>query len=217
MQGPFTLLNSRFELRSIDAQTGDFAGYASVFGQADEFDTVFDWGCFDESLAEHAAARTMPKLLWQHDWSEVIGRWIELHEDATGLWAQGRLDLRTQRGREAAALLEAAPLPALDGLSIGFQPIGYEKNDDGRWHFTNVRLMEASLVTFQAMPGARVQRALTADDIVTQADLGAALQRAGLAASDAEAVAQRFAPDADAGGGDDWRHVLEEIQRGAWN
>lgn len=196
-------LNAPLHVREVDVATGKFSGWAMVFGALDDYGTMFDPGCFLKSLAEHKARGSMPALLWQHEWWSVLGRWTLMEERAGGplgtggLYVEGELELRTQLGKEAAALLDAKPRPALDGISIGFTASGYEKKDDV-WHYTEVKLWEASLVTFPAQDHARVERAFGADDIQTERDLEDALRESGMfSRSEALAIASRFKPKAE--------------------
>ena len=58
-----------------------------------------------------------------------------------------------EKGREAAALIEAG---AIDGLSIGYRTLKAAKNDKGQRLLTELELWEVSLVTFPMLPSARV-------------------------------------------------------------
>ena len=56
-------------------------------------------------------------MLWAHDPSEPIGKWVSLSEDRVGLRVEGKLALKTQRGSDAYELLKMDAL----GLSIGYR------------------------------------------------------------------------------------------------
>jgi uncharacterized protein len=109
-------------------------------------------GAFAASLRKRGAANI--RMLFQHDPAEPVGTWLEMRENARGLYVRGRLDCNVQRGRELLSLLECR---GLDGLSIGFRTV-----DAAREKFTNTRrllnidLWEVSLVTFPMLDGARV-------------------------------------------------------------
>jgi HK97 family phage prohead protease len=92
-------------------------------------------------------------MLWQHDPTQPIGIWDEVREDATGLWVKGRILAEVEKGREAAALLQAG---AIDGLSIGYRTVKSERDGRGRRLLTELELWEVSLVTFPMLPEARV-------------------------------------------------------------
>lgn len=129
------------------------AGYASLFGACDQGGDIVCKGAYEASLATLAAEGRRVKMLWQHDPAQPIGIWEEVCEDARGLFVKGRLLASTQRGREAAALIEAG---AIDGLSIGYRTKKAGKTDKGQRLLTELELWEVSLVTFPMLPSARV-------------------------------------------------------------
>lgn len=132
--------------------SGEFTGYASTFGGApDAYGDVIDPGAFAASLAEHAANDSMPALLWAHDPSEPIGRWLSLKEDYHGLHADGRLTLGTTRGKEAHALMKDGAL----GLSIGYR-VKASKLLGTTKVLTAVDLLEISVTALPANPGAKI-------------------------------------------------------------
>ena len=129
------------------------SGYASLFGARDQGGDVVDKGAYAASLARLALAGGRVKMLWQHDASEPIGVWDEVHEDARGLFVKGRILTDVARGREAAALIGAG---AIDGLSIGYRTVRATKDTGGLRHLNELDLWEVSLVTFPMLPQARV-------------------------------------------------------------
>jgi len=123
------------------------AGYASVFGVADQGGDVVEAGAF-----AGAGTARLP-LLWQHDAREPIGFVEQLGEDSRGLRVVARV-VASGRGAQVARLLEAG---AIDGLSFGYR-VKASRRDRVR----NVRalerleLIEVSVVTFPMQPLARV-------------------------------------------------------------
>ncbi len=126
------------------------AGYASVFGAADQGGDVVRRGAFAGALAR---PERRVKMLWQHDPTRPVGVWEELREDAHGLWVRGRLLPEVAQAREALALIAAG---ALDGLSIGYRTSRASRDAQGRRVLEVVDLWEVSLVTFPMLPQARV-------------------------------------------------------------
>lgn len=141
----------------------EVSGYASLFGVKDQGGDVVQRGAYAVSLARMAKAGGRVRMLWQHDPAQPIGIWDEVREDATGLWVKGRLLTEVEKGREAAALLEAG---AIDGLSIGYRTVMAARDGKGRRVLSELELWEVSLVTFPMLPEARV--AAKSDDL-TQA------------------------------------------------
>ena len=146
----------------------EIAGYASLFGAADQGGDVVVEGAYGASLTRLAKAKSGVKMLWQHDPTRPIGVWDEVREDGRGLWVKGRLILEVQAAREAQALLQAG---AIDGLSIGYRTLRSEKAAGGRRLLHEIELWEVSLVTFPMLPEARVQ----ADPSDAEADLARTL------------------------------------------
>ena len=137
-----------------DADTGEFEGYASLFGVEDQVHDVVRPGAFRRTLRQRGIGNV--KLLYQHDAREPIGVWREIREDDKGLFVRGRLLPEVQRAREVLALMRAG---ALDGLSIGYQVVGARKDRRaGTRDLIDIDLWEISLVTFPLLPEARVTR-----------------------------------------------------------
>jgi HK97 family phage prohead protease len=132
---------------------GRLEGYASLFGRTDASGDEVAKGAFAASLARGPGR---VKLLWQHDPSQPIGVWDELHEDGLGLRASGRLITEVRAGAEALTLLRVG---AIDGLSIGYRTVRAARLEDGGRRLLEVELWEISLVTFPMLDGARVTSA----------------------------------------------------------
>ncbi|SFB83655.1 HK97 family phage prohead protease [Tropicimonas isoalkanivorans] len=128
-------------------------GYASLFGKTDQGGDVVQPGAYAASLKAMAGADRRVKMLWQHDPAQPIGVWDEVREDARGLYVKGRILTEVEKGREAAALIEAG---AIDGLSIGYRTKRAEKDARGQRLLHDLELWEVSLVTFPMLPEARV-------------------------------------------------------------
>lgn len=142
-----------FELKELK-EDGSFSGYGSIFGNVDLGDDIVEKGAFARSLKEHKAAKSMPKLLWQHDTRQPIGIYTEMVEDEKGLYVEGQLALKTVQGAEAYELLK---MGALGGLSIGYRVKTYEYDTETYIRkLTDVDLWECSLVTFAMNPEAQV-------------------------------------------------------------
>ena len=94
---------------------GEFSGYASTYGGLpDSYGDVIAAGAYSETLKAHKAAGTMPVMLWAHDQARPIGRWLEMKEDAKGLFVRGQCNLNTTAGRDAHEHIKAGDvtLPA---------------------------------------------------------------------------------------------------------
>lgn len=155
---------------------GEIEGYASTFGgQPDAYGDVIAVGAFADSLAEHADRGTMPKMFWQHDPADPIGKWTDAREDNRGLIVKGRLNMGVQRGREAFELLKEGDI---DGLSIGYRIREYSVDTDtGVWTLEKLDLKEVSIVSIGANQEATVASVKAARSAVELKDRLAAGER----------------------------------------
>jgi HK97 family phage prohead protease len=135
------------------APDGTVEGYASLFGEIDQARDMVMPGAFERSLSLRGVRRV--PMLFQHDPAEPVGVWLELREDARGLYARGRLIPEVARGRELLALLRAG---TADGLSIGFRTVKGRRDPKTRIRKLDViDLWEISIVTFPLLAEARVR------------------------------------------------------------
>lgn len=181
--------------------SGEFEGYGSTFGgEPDAYGDVIAAGAYADSLAAHKAKGTMPKLFWQHNSGEPIGKWLDAKEDDHGLLMRGKLNMSVQRGREAHALLKEGDI---DGLSIGYRIKEYSVDtDSGVWTLEKLDLIEVSVVSVGANEHAVVQNVkaakaahdlmerLKAGDRLTEREFETWLKGLGLSNSQAERAAR---------------------------
>lgn len=151
-------LEAKFELkkgslREEKVNGADFAffeGYASTFGNIDRTADIVMRGAFKRCLERNKTI----KMLWQHKFDTIIGQFPMLVEDEMGLFVQGRINMGTEKGREAYALLKAGDL---DSMSIGYAVISDEYNRDLDVRMLKeLELYEISLVTEPANELARI-------------------------------------------------------------
>lgn len=122
---------------------------------------VIEAGAF--SADEPLSAKGVP-LLWQHDRTCPVGKWIDLKESTEGVYGTAEVLCSIAKGAEAAALLQQG---AIDGLSVGFRAnrkkVSTKEVTDSSGTKRKVRsiaaakLMECSLVTFPAHHDARIK------------------------------------------------------------
>lgn len=145
------------ELKELDAETGEFEGYASVYNIEDSDGDIIMPGAFAEAVTKMNEGKR-PKMLWQHNPSALVGSWLEMREDDKGLYVRGRTLNEVEKGREARALMNAGEL---DAMSVGFNVLQEEPNRELRWgsKIQLADLWEISLVTWGANPQAKIQSA----------------------------------------------------------
>lgn len=156
------LFDAALEIKEVTSK-GEFSGYGSVFNTTDQGGDIIVKGAFVQSLAELKAKGRSPAMLWQHKSAEPCGVYTTVTEDSHGLYIEGQLALKTQRGAEAYELMQ---MKALSGLSIGFIT-----RDDSYDQKTGVRtikqadLWEISLVTFPMNDDSRIQQVKSIEEI----------------------------------------------------
>ena len=141
----------KFELESTD-DSGEFSGYAAVFGNVDSGGDVIEKGAFAKSIAENF---DRIKILSQHDGCELpIGKPLELREDAKGLFIRGKIS-DTQKGRDIRTLLKDG---VLTELSIGYDAVvfDYDGGTPAIRHLREIKLWEVSIVTWAMNEEAKI-------------------------------------------------------------
>lgn len=137
-------------------------GYAAVFDEVDLAGDTIRKGAFVRTLEKARklipAGRGYVKMLYQHAADRPIGQWLEMKEDARGLYVKGEVFTGTSDGRNLYHLLKGR---ALDGLSIGFKPVRARRSRAGKRELLDIDLWEISLVTFPMAAGARLTRVRT--------------------------------------------------------
>lgn len=125
---------------------GTVEGHISTFGNVDRDGDIFESTAFDRTLIElQSSGKIFLPMLWQHKIDAPIGGFPlrEMRTDGKGLFVVGEINLETQGGRDAFALLKQG---VINEFSIGFIP--KESRIEGKNRiFEDVDLLEASLVT----------------------------------------------------------------------
>lgn len=123
-------------------------GYAALFGVEDQMRDIVRAGAFAASLAR----RTTPlPMLLEHEARLLAGYWTDVREDGRGLWLRG--DIRDDQ--PGAARTKRALARGVDGLSIGFVPLGAHRSAGVRV-LTEIDLLEVSIVAHPMQPLARL-------------------------------------------------------------
>jgi len=121
------MLYKAFEFKAAESNLaeGEFAGYASTFGNWDTYGDIIQRGAF---------ARTLPRfkesglILWQHQMRVPIGKPLEAYEDEKGLFIRGKISDTTQ-GRDCLTLMRDG---VVRKMSIGFDCPGYQVLSDAQ-------------------------------------------------------------------------------------
>ena len=198
------------ELQQLKASgtSGQFEGYASVFGNTDLYGDIIIKGAFLKSLEGRSAPVAM---LHQHDPKQVIGKWLSFKEDDHGLYAVGELTPNHSIAEDVKASLAHG---AINGMSIGFdipsEGSEYDKQKNVRL-IKAIDLWEVSIVTFPANIESRIDIVKSIETIKTISEAETLLRDvSGLSQREAKAfiaslksVTQREAEDV---------RIAEELQ-----
>ncbi len=159
------------ELKSALAidEAGTITGIAWPFGSPDRVGDVIAPGAFK-------GAKAPITMLAYHDPAAPVGVWSDVKETAQGLEVKGRLLVEdVPLARELRALVAAG---AVGGLSIGFRTLKAEPRRPSGRTIKSLDLLEISLVSVPAHPGARVTSAKSAMSALRIAEaLDRAIQR----------------------------------------
>lgn len=191
-------LDFTFETKDLK-ETGEFEGYASIFGTMDQGGDIVEPGAFIEGLVQAKKEGRVIPMLWQHDQREPIGGWTDIAEDTKGLYVKGYLDIEDDPlAKRAYGKLKRK---TMGGLSIGYRlPPGGAEFDDKRRarRLKKIDLREISLVTMPMLIQARVtsiKSILEAGNMPTVREFEEFLRDAGgFSKSLAAAIASRAAP-----------------------
>lgn len=134
--------------RTIAGIIVPFDTVARVSDGGAPYNESFQRGSFSKTIADRGER---VKLLYQHNSLEPIGRATMLEERADGLYGEFQVS-NVARGDQA---LELVADGVIDSFSVGFTGIKAEKRG-GVTVRTEVKLREASLVTFPAYDSARI-------------------------------------------------------------
>lgn len=135
------------EVKDLDESTGEFTGYAAVFGNKDSYGDIIEPGAFAKTIADK---KGVVPILWGHDPDEHMGYSSVLREDAKGLYVEGSISLSTPRGPGAIDLMKMAiDRGASSGLSIGYRTLQKRLEKAAR-HLLELKLMEFSTTPFPA-------------------------------------------------------------------
>lgn len=140
----------KFELESSD-ESGEFSGYAAVFGNRDSGDDIIEKGAFSKTIREDF---DRIKILALHNdcWLPV-GKPLELREDGKGLFIRGKIS-DTAKGRDIQTLMKDG---VLNELSIGYDAVEFDyDSEQGVRRLKEIKLWEVSIVTWAMNDQAKI-------------------------------------------------------------
>ncbi|QBX71551.1 HK97 family phage prohead protease [Aeromonas hydrophila] len=126
------------------SETGEFTCYGNIYNYLDHAGDVTLPGAFDASIEYHKEMGTMPRFLFNHSDNAVVGKWLSMEADDTGLLLKGKINLETDLGKQIYQNLKAGDL---DSFSIQYETLEEEERD-GINYLIAVHVVEVSVVTF---------------------------------------------------------------------
>jgi HK97 family phage prohead protease len=140
------------ELKSLEGN--QFEGYGSTFGNVDYGGDAVVKGAFAESLDRWKKEGEWPQMFWMHRPDQIPGKWLDMREDAKGLWTKGEA-LPTTVGNDVQILMRAR---AVRALSIGFSIDSAKDVEfrDGVRLLKRINLWEVSPVSMPMNPKAKI-------------------------------------------------------------
>tara|TARA_R110000796_G_scaffold27008_4_gene74635 strand:+ start:1270 stop:1932 length:663 start_codon:yes stop_codon:yes gene_type:complete len=180
------VLNLGMEIKEVDDKGMTFTAYGSATGVKDLVDDVIEKGAYNSVISKAETTKKYPKLLYQHNYKDIIGVIEDMNEDEKGLLVKGRF-IDTTKGRDAYTEVKEG---AIDSMSIGFMIGDYsiDKKSGVRRIQTIKSLPEISFVTFPANEAATVVNVKQKDDIIDVRVLEKHLREANLSRNEAKAI-----------------------------
>lgn len=130
-------------------------GYAATFGVKDSYGDIINIGAFANTLTTD---RKRIRFCYQHDMDKVIGKILDIKEDATGLWFKAKVS-NTGLGQDVAILVEDE---AVNEMSIGYRTKVSTWDDVNEIRYlVEIELAEISIVT----------RAANKEAVITSAEV----------------------------------------------
>jgi Escherichia/Staphylococcus phage prohead protease len=134
---------------------GEFEAVVSTY-DVDRQGDVVARGAFSKTLADWNAAGRMIPLHWDHssEPEDIVG-YVDpasMEESKAGLTVQGKVDLETERGREAWRLLKANSV----GFSFGYLATKTHDRDDGVRVLDEIDIFEVTITPSPANNRTRV-------------------------------------------------------------
>lgn len=155
-------IKQKFIAPEIELADGVFEAVAWPYGAPDRVNDVIERGAFTKSLERLAATNTAMPLLWEHERGTPIGALPVLKDTDAGLLVRGELELSIEKAQQAYSLAKRKAL----SLSISF---AYDEKNvterDGQRFYSEVDLLEISLVTVPANSGAVLTKIKSLDDV----------------------------------------------------
>ncbi len=172
------------EIKSV-TPSGEFTGYASVFGNVDRDGDIIMAGAFREMDLTNDG---MIRVLHSHQPTKPIGK-AKVTSDNQGLRVEGRLNLSVREAQDMHALMLDH---TVSSMSIGYDVLPNGASiKNGIRHLTALKLWEISPVAFAANPEARIASVKSATSCADIRGFEAMLKEIGFSNRESKRLASR--------------------------
>src|SRR5947207_3414448 len=141
-----TIRHKEFSVVALGAREFEFKASDPTLDRMDERIRSTAW--------ELAAFRANPMLLLQHDHAKPIGEVSQIGVDARGALVGRAVFAPEGVSEDADRACRLVKAGVLKTVSVGFRPLAYVPNGEGGVDYTSVELLEVSIVSIPAHPGA---------------------------------------------------------------
>lgn len=183
------------DLKIKSEKERSFKCYGNVKGNIDHaLDRTLD-GAYQDSINQHKANGTAPKMFWNHQsWELPVGVWTDFEEDNVGLLLEGKMS-STQKGQDIFKLMQEG---SIDSFSIGYRVVEEKWNTVKQCNdLIKLDILEVSPVNMpcnelSTLQG--IQKSLKSGEILSKADLRHLLQfsQVGLSKRQIENITARY-------------------------
>lgn len=146
--------NLQVIIKAVEGEEKDyhFEGYCSTYGNIDRHGDIMEKGALLKTLEDN----NVRPLCLNHDMNKIVGK-VELSESDEGPYVKGTFNMNDA---EAVKAYDLVKMGALTRMSIGFLVNDFEPIDKdnpyGKMKYTDIDLLEVSLVTVPANDKARI-------------------------------------------------------------
>jgi HK97 family phage prohead protease len=170
------IFTKSIELKAEEFANGEIVAYLSTFGNKDRVGDIVEKGAFDEFVSNFDPSSTNLPMLFNHNNSNICGKWNKLEIDDYGLKGYGTIFKDTMWGKEAYSLLNRG---ILGSVSIGYR-VHEQENDGDTRYLKQISLVETSIVLNPANELAKVISVKSDDGFIEVKSLKNVLRDAGL-------------------------------------
>ena len=160
------MIQFQAEKITIDAQTPEGLPSRSIMGLAAPYNVVAEVnnGQKVRFLAGAFDTNQTPKLIMNHDMTQLVGKITELVNTEQGLLFTARFS----KTRNAEDALQLALDEVLDSVSVGAEPLEATYDDAGVLNVSKANLIELSLVPTGAFSSAKITQVAASEPEKTQ-------------------------------------------------